>query len=197
MHMGVSICIRPVPATSVVLMPNRVRRGGRVPKEATSEAHLSAERPQAGEATRIPPPHVDSSGPSGDPQPPAEGPRSAVSVIPMRGRASFVDLRRNGFRARSGALGISFSPGAAGAPVVEVGYAISRHVGNAVARNRLRRRLRSALTELGRESDTTLRGGKYVISPGPAAAQLSYRDLTATLRSALKKAALRAEVMNR
>ena len=166
-----------------------------MPKEATSEAHLSAERPQACEATRIPPPHVDSSGPSGDPQPPAEGPRSAVSVMPMRGRASFVDLRRNGFRARSGPLGISFAPGAAGAPV-EVGYAISRRVGNAVERNRLRRRLRSALTELGRAADPTLRGGKYVISPSPAAAQLSYRALAAALRGALGKVALRAEGLN-
>ncbi len=162
-----------------------------MPKEATSEAHLSAERPQAGEAPRIPSPHVDASWPSGDPQPPPEGPRSAVSVTPMRGRANFLDLRRNGVRARSGPFVVTFAPWVDDGPV-QVGYAVSRRVGNAVVRNRLRRRLRAILDGLARAGNPTLRGGRYVISPNPAAVHLSFPQLEAAVQGALEKATQRA-----
>ncbi len=157
-----------------------------MPKEAMSEAHLPAERPQAREATRLSSPHVDTSGPSGDPKPPAEGPRSAVRVTRMRGRASFLDLRRNGVRGRMGPLTVTFV--ASGDELAEVGYAISRRVGNAVVRNRLRRRLRSAIADLSRAGKITLRGGRYLISPKSSATQLSFAELGQTLHGALEQA---------
>ena len=166
-----------------------------MPKEATSEAHLSAERPQAGKTTRVPSPHVDKSGPSGDPQPPAEGPRPAVRVIRMHGRENFLDVRQHGFRARSGPIGVSYVARVSGAPA-QVGYAITQRVGNAVVRNRLRRRLRAALTELARVEHPTLRGGLYVINPSPAAVPLSFTQLGSALRTALDKVVARADVID-
>jgi len=109
----------------------------------------------------------------------------------MRGRASFLDIRHNGVRARSGAVSVAFVPHPADEPA-QVGYSISRQVGNAVVRNRLRRRLRAALSELARLNTPTLRGGLYVITPSPAAVGLSFTQLRDSLAAALEKSALLA-----
>lgn len=54
-------------------------------------------------------------------------------------------------------------------------YAIPRSVGTAVARNRVRRRLRAAALELARAG--RFPAGEYLVSAGPAAAQHSYAEL--------------------
>ncbi len=163
-----------------------------MPEEATSEAYLPTQRPQAGEAARVPAPHVDARGASGDPQPPAEGPRSALGLTRMHGRANFLDVRHYGLRARSGAVGVSFLPCAEAAPA-RVGFAVGRRVGKAVVRNRVRRRLRASLSELVRLDSATLRGGCYVISAGPDSASLSFTELGAGLASALEASLMRAD----
>jgi ribonuclease P protein component len=104
----------------------------------------------------------------------------------MRGRASFLDVRHNGVRSRAGAISVAFVPRDDGGPA-RVGYAVTRRVGRAVVRNRLRRRLRAALSELIRVNSTTLRGGLYVITPTPAAIGLSFPELRDTLAAALEK----------
>jgi ribonuclease P protein component len=109
----------------------------------------------------------------------------------MRGRASFLDIRHNGVRARNGAISVAFVPHDGDEPA-RVGYSISRRVGHAVVRNRLRRRLRAALSELARLNTPTLRGGLYVITPSPAAAGLSFTELRDALAAALEKSALLA-----
>lgn len=42
-------------------------------------------------------------------------------------------------------------------------FAIPRHVGNAVVRNRTKRRLRAVLTEIDREDTPLPRGGDYLV----------------------------------
>jgi ribonuclease P protein component len=68
-----------------------------------------------------------------------------------------------------------------GAPP-RVAYAVGRHVGSAVTRNRVRRRLRAAVREeaAGLESSCA-----YLIGVGPGAAVASYGDLRGTLRAIL------------
>lgn len=155
-----------------------------MPKEATSEAHLSAERPQAGQASRIPSSYVQPGRPSGDSQSPAEGPSSAVSVTRLRGRTSFLDIRRKGVRTRAGAIGIAFLA-QDGEGSARVGYAVTRRVGNAVTRNRVRRRLQAALSELVRRGDLTLRSGLYVIMPSPGVVPMGFPQLRDALAVAL------------
>ncbi len=66
----------------------------------------------------------------------------------------------------------------------EVAYAISRRVGNAVVRNRIRRRLRAIISELAPSFPT----GAYVVRVGPDGPTLGFEELKVTMRQALEKA---------
>jgi ribonuclease P protein component len=60
-------------------------------------------------------------------------------------------------------------------------FAISKRVGNAVVRNRLRRRLRESARHMA------LPAGTYFIRANPAAAAMSFQDLSAHLSRALAR----------
>ena len=90
----------------------------------------------------------------------------------------FTALRRTRHRARSGPLRVSWVPGPAGSPPC-VAYAIGRRVGPAVVRNRLRRRLRAVVAELGPPP------GDYLVACDPDAASLPFSDLKALVSKAL------------
>jgi ribonuclease P protein component len=73
----------------------------------------------------------------------------------------------------------------------KVAYAVGRHVGGAVVRNRLRRRLRAVSTEL--EELLRQAGGAYLISAGPDAVGLAYQDLTRTVAEAVQEVVAKGE----
>jgi len=60
--------------------------------------------------------------------------------------------------------------------VPRVAYAIGRTVGSAVTRNRLRRRLRSAVREVGAGLDSAT---AYLIGASKGASDLTYREIVA------------------
>ena len=103
----------------------------------------------------------------------------------IRDRATFEALRRSEARARRGSLTVTFVE-AGSAPVPRVAYAVSRRVGNAVTRNRVRRRLRAAAATV-----TELRVGAYLVSAGPATANMSYEELRQDLARAMASASER------
>ena len=67
----------------------------------------------------------------------------------------------------------------------QVGYAIGRRCGNAVTRNRLRRRLRAAARAVAVE----LPPGAYLVAAEPGACALPYAELAAALSGAMRAAA--------
>jgi ribonuclease P protein component len=71
----------------------------------------------------------------------------------------------------------------AAAPSVRVAYAIGKAVGGAVARNRLRRRLRALVDEADR--DGALTPGLYLIGARPGSVDESFDGLRHHLRRAL------------
>jgi ribonuclease P protein component len=69
----------------------------------------------------------------------------------------------------------------------EVAYAINRRTGNAVARNRLRRRMRAIMAE----EAPTLPVGAYVVSTGPTGPMLDFDELKVAMSQALERATRR------
>jgi ribonuclease P protein component len=100
----------------------------------------------------------------------------------IRTRAEFTALRQRGVRSRQRSVRVTYLPGA---PDVRVAFAVGRPVGSAVARNRLRRRLRALLAELQPPA------GSYLIAAGPGAATSTFADLRDELAAAVDEVAHR------
>lgn len=73
-----------------------------------------------------------------------------------------------------------------GAAAIRVGFTVSRKVGNAVARNRARRRLRAAVAEIFPEQAAP--GFDYVVIGRAATVSRPFRALVGDLAEALKRA---------
>ena len=78
---------------------------------------------------------------------------------------------------------MSFLPGDGVGPP-QVAYAISRKVGNAVRRNRIRRQLRAIAHELA----PTLRPGMYLIGVAPSSEPVSFARLRSIAGHAMDQA---------
>jgi ribonuclease P protein component len=89
-------------------------------------------------------------------------------------RSDFQRLRRDGRRVRIEPFWCSHLPDPA-SNTAQVAFAINRTVGNAVTRNRLRRRLRAVLTELD------LADGLYLIGCKPKASELTFDQIRVVL----------------
>ena len=77
------------------------------------------------------------------------------------------------------------APGSDGGAVVRVGFTASRKVGNAVVRNRAKRRLRAAAAQILVEQGNP--GTDYVLIARGATAERPYTALVADLASALRR----------
>lgn len=97
---------------------------------------------------------------------------------------SFRAATRRGSRAGARTLVVHLVPGAEPGPA-RVGFVVSKAVGPAVVRNRVKRRLR----HLAREHVTSLPGSAVlVVRALPAAATASYPELGADLERCLDRA---------
>ena len=144
------------------------------------EAHVSAEQPEAQEASRLPGPHAYPRR-SGRAQGPAPArPHAPLGLIRrVRDRATFATLAGVERHVR-GPISVRFAPGDDQAPP-RVAYAVSG-APNAVARNRLRRRLRAAV--VGAERCLRV-GGAYLVSARREALTMPFDELTATVTALL------------
>ena len=103
---------------------------------------------------------------------------------PIRHRQTFSQLRRPNGRGASGPVDVRYlrpSPGG-DQDRATVAFNVGRRVGGAVTRNRIRRRLRAALSEL---PPSEVRPGAYLVGAGPDAASLPYPTLLGCVADAV------------
>ena len=102
----------------------------------------------------------------------------------VHSRRQFERLAKPSRRGRSGPFRVLFAEPSESPEEFGVAYAIHRSVGNAVTRNRIRRRLRAVLDEL--RSDMT--PGLYLIKCDFSAKDLAYDQLQHHIQHALREA---------
>jgi ribonuclease P protein component len=98
-------------------------------------------------------------------------------------RRQFALFTRPSARGSSGPLRISFVQDGDSTGQVNVAFAISRKVGNAVERNLIRRRLRALFDEM----TPALKSGNYLIRTAIETSDLTYDDLRHHLQIALER----------
>ena len=102
-------------------------------------------------------------------------------------RQTFQALRERGRRARRGPLVVTWlAPEAGDVRPPRVAFAISRTVGGAVRRNRIRRRLRAALREL--QAAGRLPAGAYLLGGRAELADLPWSALVELLEATIAEA---------
>lgn len=139
------------------------------PEEEPSEAHLSTQHPQAGQEPRLPGPNVHQGWTFDHSQPTPEGPGQAVGLTgAVRDRRTFAALRTNGLRVRRGPLSLTYlDDGAEGG--TRLAFAVTKKVGPAVTRNRIRRRLRAVIADVVRSTPDLVPSGAILLSVQPEA----------------------------
>src|SRR5439155_26156101 len=113
----------------------------------SDEAHLPAEqsRPQA--ASRIPVPHGDRGRPQGAEWPPRARPQEAQRLVTLTKRADFL-AANGGRRASTPGFILLVRDRKDAEPVMRVGFTVTKKIGGAVVRNRMKRRFRELAREI-------------------------------------------------
>ncbi len=86
-------------------------------------------------------------------------------------------LRARGIRVRRGPLALTFLEEGEESGGTRVAYAITKRVGGAVERNRLRRRLRAVFADLAGEGPGSVPDGVLLVSAGPEASGRNPEEL--------------------
>ena len=158
----------------------------------SSEADVSTERTPSVAAARFSKAHEQPrrEGRSAGPTP--QGSPEAVSLIwRIRSSATFGRLHRDGLVSRHGLLEIRYLLGGEDPP--RLAFSVGRRVGTAVARNRVRRRLRSVMRDVATSAPERLPSGDYLIRVRPGAAEADTRRLRGDAEAALERIRRRRE----
>lgn len=161
------------------------------------ETNVPTERAQARQDPWLPETDVNAGRSRCHSVAPTEGASSALCVtspeprIPVpstridriRSRQTFSALRRSGRRGKAGSVSITYLVEPSWSRP-QLAFAISRKVGNAVVRNRLRRQLRGLFVEAYELTPA----GAYLVSTGPGAAGLPFTELRKAMIQALRAA---------
>jgi ribonuclease P protein component len=113
----------------------------------SDEADFSAEQPGAGAPARLPRADGDRGRSQRDPCPPQPRPQEAVGVITLTKRRDFLAVN-SGKRAPTPGFVLLVKERDDDDATIRVGYTVTKKIGNAVVRNRIKRRFRALAREV-------------------------------------------------
>lgn len=152
-------------------------------EEAEDEEDVPAKQPTSGATPRIPAPHVRSCRSPSSAFAPVKGPAAPQCVIVSLGSAREIRrLRASGHRVQAGPLAMIASRDA-DQERTAVAFSIGRSVGNAVQRNRVRRRLREILRS--RDAQGSMPASAYLVTCRAASLNLASFELAGLVDRAL------------
>jgi ribonuclease P protein component len=113
----------------------------------SDEAHFSAEQPRPQAPARLPLAHGDGRRPQGAERPPRPRPQEAQRLITLRKRADFLAANA-GRRTTTPGFVLLVRERRDSDPAMRVGFTVTKKIGGAVVRNRMKRRFRALAREI-------------------------------------------------
>ena len=152
----------------------------------SDEAHLPAEqsRPQA--PARLPRAHGDSGRTQGAERPPRARPQETQRLITLKKRSDFL-AANSGRRANTPGFVLLVRDRQDGDPVIRVGFTVTRKIGKAAVRNRMKRRFRALAREVIPANGRP--GSDHVMIGRSGGVERDFGQLRKDLEQALRKAA--------
>jgi ribonuclease P protein component len=152
----------------------------------SDEADFSAEQPGACAPARLPQPDGDRGRPQRDPRPPRARPQEAVGLSTLRLRRDFLAANA-GKRAPMPGFVLLVRARDDGDPAMRIGYTVTKKIGNAVIRNRMKRRFRALAREVLPEAGVA--GADHVLIGRSDGIERDFTRMRADLVKALAKVA--------
>jgi ribonuclease P protein component len=150
----------------------------------TNEADLSAEQPGTRTPSRLPRTDGDGRRPGSDPRTPRTRSQEAVGLTVLSKRRDFLAANA-GKRAPMPGFVLLMRPREDGDETMRIGFTVTKKIGNAVVRNRMKRRLRALARELLAERGVV--GADHVLIGRNGGVERDYALLRTELGKAFRK----------
>ena len=113
----------------------------------SDEAHLPAEQPGPQAASRVPQPYGDGRRPQGSERSPGSRPQEAQRLSTITSRAAYL-AANGGLRTTTPGFILLVRDREDSDPTMRVGFTVTKKIGGAVIRNRMKRRFRALAREI-------------------------------------------------
>jgi len=151
----------------------------------SDEAHLPAEQSGPQAAARVPVPHGDGRRPQGAERAPRPRPQEAQRLVTLTRRADFLAANA-GRRAATPGFVLLVRSRDDGDPAKRVGFTVTKKIGNAVVRNRMKRRFRALAREV--IASQGIAGADHVMIGRAGGIERDFATLRSDLGRALERA---------
>jgi ribonuclease P protein component len=153
-------------------------------EDMSDEAHFSAEQPSTRPASRLSRPDGDSRRTSSDPRTPRTRSQEAVGLTKISARKDFLAANSAKRAANSGFV-LLVRPREDSDQTMRIGITVTKKIGNAVARNRMKRRFRALAREILPEFG--LKGADHVMIGRATGIERNFDALRKDFTKALEK----------